>query len=133
MVVVRAAAVVVVVAVAAAVVVVVVTITDPLSAQVHTDPLGTAAWNAVTHGVKRWVLFEPSTPKRIAPCRIYRPGEDTEAIMYFDFLLPRLKEAYPDVRCYEGLQHPGDLIFVPGDWWHGVLNLEDCVAVTQNY
>ena len=99
-----------------------------------------------------------------------RPGEDTEAIMYFDFLLPRLKEAYPDarvlsssvphlsasprcpkfrsirtrakngssptfhlnrlaefqrgrcpgatkleVRCYEGLQHPGDLIFVPGD------------------
>ena len=37
------------------------------------------------------------------------------------------------VRSYEGLQHPGDIIFVPGDWWHGVLNLQDCVAVTQNY
>ncbi len=37
------------------------------------------------------------------------------------------------VRSYEGLQHPGDIIFVPGDWWHGVLNLDDCVAVTQNY
>ena len=24
-------------------------------------------------------------------------SKDTEAIMYFDFLLPRLKEAYPDV------------------------------------
>ena len=56
--------------------------------------------------------------------------------MYFDFILPRLKEAYPDalisvfmvgrrfccfdgvkaqVKTYEGLQRPGDLIFVPGD------------------
>mmetsp|Transcript_47188 Transcript_47188/g.98409 ORF Transcript_47188/g.98409 Transcript_47188/m.98409 type:complete len:443 (+) Transcript_47188:23-1351(+) len=101
---------------------------------VHTDPLGTAAWNAVTHGVKRWVLFEPSTPKRIAKGKdVLQKGDDTEAIMYFDFILPRLKEAYPDVKTYEGLQRPGDLIFVPGDWWHGVLNLQDCVAVTQNY
>lgn len=29
-------------------------------------------------------------------------GEDTEAIMYFDFLLPRLKEAYPDVGILVG-------------------------------
>ena len=79
---------------------------------VHTDPLGTAAWNAVTHGVKRWVLFEPQTPKRIAKGKdVVRKGagawpskragalrgEDNEAIMYFDFLLPRIKEAYPDV------------------------------------
>ncbi|CAE7393369.1 jmjd6-b [Symbiodinium pilosum] len=101
---------------------------------VHTDPLGTAAWNAVTHGVKRWVLFEPCTPKRIAKGKaVLKEGEDTEAIMYFDFILPRLKEAYPDVKTYEGLQGPGDLIFVPGDWWHGVLNLEDAVAITENY
>merc|ERR1712032_1456627 len=53
--------------------------------------------------------------------------------MYFDFILPRLKQANPDVRVYEGLQNAGDIIFVPGDWWHGVLNLSDCVAVTQNY
>lgn len=101
---------------------------------VHTDPLGTGAWNAVTHGVKRWVLFEPDVPKRIVKGKdVRRKGEDTEAIMYFDFVLPRLKEAFPDVRVYEGLQNPGDLIFVPGDWHHGVLNLEDTVAVTQNY
>ncbi|CAE7262076.1 jmjd6 [Symbiodinium sp. CCMP2456] len=104
------------------------------NSKVHTDPLGTAAWNALTHGVKRWVLFEPSTPKRIAKGKdVLQKGEDTEAVMYFDFILPRLKEAYPDVKTYEGLQRPGDIIFVPGDWWHGVLNLQDCVAVTQNY
>lgn len=101
---------------------------------VHVDPLGTSAWNAVTHGCKRWVLFEPQTPKRVVKAKgLKQKGEDDEAVMYFDFLLPRLKQTYPDVRVYEGLQKPGDVIFVPGRWWHGVLNTEDCVAVTQNY
>ncbi|CAK0824044.1 unnamed protein product, partial [Prorocentrum cordatum] len=98
------------------------------------NPLGTAAWNAVTHGTKRWVLFEPKENKRVVTGKDLRvKGEDDEAIMYFDFLLPRIKQAHPDLRVYEGLQGPGDVIFVPGDWWHGVLNQEDCVAVTQNY
>ena len=41
------------------------------------------------------------------------PGEDTEAIMYFDFLLPRLKEAYPDAR----LSVPDNLT---SDGWSGI-------------
>eukprot|EP00931_Biecheleriopsis_adriatica_P075479 TRINITY_DN49331_c0_g1_i1.p1 TRINITY_DN49331_c0_g1~~TRINITY_DN49331_c0_g1_i1.p1 ORF type:complete len:507 (+),score=112.94 TRINITY_DN49331_c0_g1_i1:104-1624(+) len=101
---------------------------------VHTDPLGTAAWNVVTHGCKRWVLFEPKeSKKQVKGKDLLQPGEDDEAIMYFDFVLPRIKRAYPDLKVYEGLQNPGEVIFVPGDWWHGVLNLEDTVAVTQNY
>ena len=31
------------------------------------------------------------------------------------------------------IAHPGDLVFVPSQWWHCVLNLEFAVAVTQNY
>ena len=27
----------------------------------------------------------------------------------------------------------GDLVFIPSRWWHCVLNLEPCVAITQNY
>jgi len=101
---------------------------------VHTDPLGTSAWNAVTHGRKHWVLFEPETSKKVAKGKLVKEkSEDDEAIMYFDFLLPRIKKRHPEVRVYQGLQNPGDIIFVPGRWWHGVLNTEDCVAVTQNY
>mmetsp|Transcript_43072 Transcript_43072/g.85315 ORF Transcript_43072/g.85315 Transcript_43072/m.85315 type:complete len:550 (+) Transcript_43072:50-1699(+) len=102
---------------------------------VHNDPLGTAAWNAVTHGRKRWVIFEPSVPGRLAKGKDFfdKDTEDNEAIMYFDFILPRLRARYPAVRIYEGVQGPGEIIFVPGEWWHGVLNLEDTIAVTQNY
>lgn len=100
----------------------------------HRDPIGTAAWNAVTHGVKRWVLFEPKESKILVKAKKYRlKGEDDEAIHYFDFLLPRLRKANPSLKVYECIQEPGDIIFVPGQWWHGVLNLTDTVAVTHNY
>ena len=37
------------------------------------------------------------------------------------------------VRCYECVQQPGEIIFVPSMWHHAVLNVADSVAVTQNF
>ena len=68
-----------------------------------------------------------------------KKGEDDEAIQYFDKVLPRLKAAegpqgtnrLPEI--IEGVQYPGETIFVPGNWWHGVQNLDLTIAVTQNF
>ena len=102
----------------------------------HIDPLGTSAWNTLVHGRKRWVLFPPDAPKSLVKGKKFvKDDEDDEAMDYFLNLLPRIKK----VCCSEGIpvlecvQYPGDTIFVPGGWWHAVLNVDDTVAITQNF
>ena len=101
--------------------------------EVHVDPLGTSAWNTVVVGRKRWVLFPPGTPKRIAKgLDVLAKGEDDEAINYFVDLLPRIKRIHRHVVSpIEFIQEAGETVFVPGGWWHGVLNVESSVAITQ--
>jgi histone arginine demethylase JMJD6 len=103
---------------------------------IHIDPLNTSAWNTSIHGYKLWILFPNEIPKWIANGKQFvRPSEETEAIDYFSKQLPRIKqsEGKTNLKYIECIQRPGETIFVPGGWWHAVLNLTHTMAVTQNY
>jgi histone arginine demethylase JMJD6 len=101
---------------------------------VHIDPLATSAWNTAIVGRKRWVIFPPETEKIVVKAaKLYAKGEDDEAANYFMKVLKRLKDTNPGIVMYEFTQNPGETLFVPSGWWHAVLNLEDTVAITQNF
>ncbi|KAF9112155.1 hypothetical protein BGX27_003891, partial [Mortierella sp. AM989] len=93
----------------------------------HVDPSGTSAWNTLLSGHKRWALYPP---------HIIPPGHDPtspERISSVEWYL----DVYPflpsELRPIEIVQYPGQTIFVPTGWWHMVLNMDDTVAVTQNF
>ncbi|KAL0050644.1 hypothetical protein WJX82_004027 [Trebouxia sp. C0006] len=98
----------------------------------HVDPLATSAWNALISGHKRWALFPPGTQRHHVLPKL--PGLEREAVSWFTHVYPLTqREDWPTTKPIDIIQGPGETVYVPGGWWHTVLNLDLTIAVTHNY
>ncbi|KAG0267535.1 hypothetical protein DFQ27_008676 [Actinomortierella ambigua] len=102
----------------------------------HKDPNATSAWNAVITGSKKWIMFPP----HILPPGVFTNEDESEVTSpvslmewFSNFYQQTQLPDDPSLRPLEGICRPGEIMFVPRGWWHAVVNLEDCIAVTQNY
>eukprot|EP01090_Pellita_catalonica_P002890 TRINITY_DN12510_c0_g1_i1.p1 TRINITY_DN12510_c0_g1~~TRINITY_DN12510_c0_g1_i1.p1 ORF type:complete len:305 (+),score=47.07 TRINITY_DN12510_c0_g1_i1:613-1527(+) len=108
----------------------------------HKDPNCTSAWNGLISGRKKWILYPPDIP----PPGVIPQGEldvvcPISTIEWFIKFYPehlrRFRELWMNARCplkpVEAVQQPGDILFIPNRWWHTALNLQESIAVTQNY
>jgi len=101
----------------------------------HKDPNATSAWNAVLRGSKYWIMF-PSSPSSPPPPGVYvsaDQGEVTSPLSIAEWLLGFHAEARRTPGCVEGVCNEGEVLHVPSGWWHLVVNLEESIAITQNF
>ncbi|KAL2651003.1 hypothetical protein R1flu_019131 [Riccia fluitans] len=99
----------------------------------HIDPNSTSAWNAVVRGSKKWIMYPPAVvPPGVFPspdgAEVASPVSLTEWFMNFYEETRRRKEKPVECIC-----RAGEVVFVPNGWWHIVINLEESIAITQNY
>lgn len=107
----------------------------------HKDPNSTSAWNQLLSGLKLWIMLPPdiSPPGVIADSEeenVTAPlslSEWVNAGFFNDCLKLCEKNTLDKKYCLIGCTYPGETIYVPSNWWHSVINVEDSVAMTGNF
>ncbi|KAF2730171.1 Clavaminate synthase-like protein [Polyplosphaeria fusca] len=101
----------------------------------HKDPNATSAWNAVLTGRKYWLMF-PSGPGIAPPPGVMLSDDQSEItspLSIAEYLLAFHALARRTPGCREGVCEAGEVLHVPSGWFHLVLNLDESLAVTQNF
>ena len=86
------------------------------------------AWNAVVFGRKRWFLYPPTTQSSLLGIDF---DLDLDGLGWYRRYLPLL-EGTPlaPLECITG---PGEVLYLPGDWYHATLNVADTIGIAVNH
>lgn len=84
-------------------------------------------------GAKKWILYPPEVcPPGVHPTADGADVATPVSLMewFVNFYHETKKGAIRPLEC---VVREGEMIFVPRGWWHAVINIEDSIAITQNY
>lgn len=107
----------------------------------HKDPNRTSAWNTPLSGTKFWMMLPP----HVTPPGVFlsQDGADITTplslIEWLNDFYAETKRLHGSTRnggdglLLEGSCGPGETMYVPSGWWHLVVNLDESVALTQNF
>lgn len=105
----------------------------------HIDPNQTNAWNVSVQGRKKWIFYPPS----VSPPGVISSADGADVtvpicigewlLSFWDQHLQERLNSERSLRPLEVIVNPGDVIFVPHGYWHMVINVDDCIALTHNY
>ncbi|MCY0096409.1 cupin-like domain-containing protein [Hoeflea ulvae] len=91
------------------------------ASRMHIDSHHTITWLAQVRGRKTAYLFSPQDSEAV-----YKGAVDPAAPDYARF--PKFRDA----TCHKCTLDPGDMLFLPPDWWHHVVTEENSITVSQN-
>ncbi|RCK62745.1 hypothetical protein Cantr_09228 [Candida viswanathii] len=99
----------------------------------HKDPNSTSAWNAAIVGRKIWIMLPP----HVTPPGVGTDDEESEVtspVSVAEWVLSGFfNDATKIEECMIGVTFPGECMHVPSGWWHTVINIDDSIAITQNF
>jgi Cupin-like domain len=93
--------------------------------RLHRDPFASDAILCQLHGSKAVTFYSPSEASRL---QVRGQCVDPEA--------PDIQRfpGFPDAETrYEDALHPGEVLFVPGEWFHDVKSISDSISLTWNF
>jgi hypothetical protein len=91
-------------------------------ATLHSDILHTHAYLAQIVGRKRCILFSPDDSGSLYGGKVDPARPDFEQF-------PLFRRA----TAFECILEPGELLFMPSDWWHHVETIEKSITVSYNF
>ncbi|MDC9597094.1 hypothetical protein [Xenorhabdus anantnagensis] len=74
-----------------------------MSVKAHQDMFGTASWNLLFSGKKEWLFWEPD--------------------------VPAAERAMPS---FQFEQNPGEMVWIPENWWHSVTYKDSSICFSKN-
>ncbi len=90
----------------------------------HVDVFESSAWNVLLSGAKLWIFFPPSVSESSL-----RDSSTGDYVNPFALSM----DAQLMSRAVIALQQPGEVVFTPSGWYHAVLNVQNSIALTENF